>query len=105
MALAGVHKISLRNCIKVTDKGVKHLAGVHTIYLSGTNVTDEGVKALAGVHKISLVECQVTDKGVRALAGAHIIDLRSCYGVDALRKQNRFLYTFRHSKIFEKLFL
>ncbi len=39
--LAGVHTLDLR-CTRVTDAGLPHLAGVHTLYLGGTRVTQEG---------------------------------------------------------------
>jgi len=66
------------NDTPVTDegvKGVKALAGVHTIDLGGTSVTDGGVKTLAGVHTIDLENTSVTDEGIKALVGVHLIGL------------------------------
>ena len=40
---------------KITDAGLKHLKGVHTINLSNCNqITDAGLEHLKGVHTINL---------------------------------------------------
>mmetsp|Transcript_18451 Transcript_18451/g.20518 ORF Transcript_18451/g.20518 Transcript_18451/m.20518 type:complete len:405 (+) Transcript_18451:24-1238(+) len=76
IASAGVQSISVYDADKVTDEGLKALAGVRTIDIESTTVTDEGLKALKGVHSISLRLCtNITDEGIKALAGVHFIDL------------------------------
>nr|QBK85781.1 MAG: F-box domain protein [Marseillevirus LCMAC101] len=69
-ALGGVHSLYL-SCTQVSD--VSALGGVHTLYLSGTKVTD--VSALGGVHALYLTDTEVTD--VSVLGGVHSLYL-SC---------------------------
>ena len=66
--------IDLSEYDKVTDEGIKALAGVKNIDLSWcNNVTDEGIKALSGVQEIYLYNCDnVTDEGVKALGNVRI---------------------------------
>ncbi len=62
---------------KVTDAGLKHLAGLkqlRTLYLDHTKVTDAGLKHLSGLRQLQwlhLGHTQVTDAGLKHLAGAH----------------------------------
>ena len=67
----------------VTDAGLKHLKGVHTIDLvEFKGVTDAGLEHLKGVHTIDLSGCdQVTDAGLEHLKGVHTINLFRCYQV------------------------
>src|SRR3990172_6123654 len=48
----------------ITDAGLVHLKGVHTIDLSETNITDIGLMHLKGVHKINLSGTNITDAGL-----------------------------------------
>jgi hypothetical protein len=60
---------------KVTDAGLKELAGLkslQTLNLVGTQVTDAGLKELAGLKSLqtlNLNDTQVTDAGLKELAG------------------------------------
>jgi hypothetical protein len=60
---------------KVTDVGLKELAGLkslHYLYLNGTRVTDAGLKELVGfktLRTLTLWTTQVTDAGLKELAG------------------------------------
>jgi len=69
--------------LNVTDAGLEHLKGVHTINLTWCEkVTDAGLKYLNGVHEINLSDCeQVTNAGLKHLKGVHTIDLSCCYKV------------------------
>jgi len=58
------------NLTKVTDAGLKELAGLKSLralYLAGTQVTDAGLKGLAGrkaLQTIDLRGTKVTDAGL-----------------------------------------
>ncbi len=60
---------------QVTDAGLKELAGrksLQTLDVRGTKVTDVGLKELAGLQSLQslyLTDCQVTDVGLKELAG------------------------------------
>ena len=59
----------------VTDAGLEHLKGVHTIILSGCDkVTDAGLEHLKGAHTISLDDCpQVTNDYIMVLRQSGVI--------------------------------
>ncbi len=67
------------NLTKVTDAGLKELAGLKSLqalYLAGTQVTDAGLKELAGLKSLQILDLRgtkVTDAGLKELAG-----LRAC---------------------------
>jgi hypothetical protein len=72
--------INLNNCYQITDNGLKHLIGVHTIDLRYHNqITDNGLKHLIGVHTINLRYCnQITDNGLKYLINVRTIHLNEC---------------------------
>jgi hypothetical protein len=61
--------LTFNNTKKVTDGGLKHLAGLkelRSLGLNGTQVTDPGLKELAGLKQLislELFNTKVTDKG------------------------------------------
>ncbi len=63
------------NSTKMTDAGLKQLAGLKSLqalYLAGTQVTDAGLKELAGLKSLQTLDfrgTQVTDAGLKELAG------------------------------------
>ena len=63
------------NLTKMTDAGLKELAGLkslHALFLAGTQVTDAGLKEVAGQKSLQTVDVrwtQVTDAGLKELAG------------------------------------
>jgi Leucine-rich repeat (LRR) protein len=71
---------------KVTDAGLKHLAGLkqlRTVNLYNTKVTDAGLKHLAGLKQLQrlyLIDTQVTDAGLNELAG--LKQLQRLYLID-----------------------
>ena len=108
--LTGVHTINLCGCNKITDQGLKYLAGkpaltsgklkgVHTINLSQCNkITDQGLQYLAidvstlltggklkGVHTIDLSWCnKITDQGLKYLAGKPALTSGKLKGVHTI---------------------
>ncbi len=63
------------NSTKMTDAGLKELAGLKSLqalYLAGTPVTDAGLKELAGLTSLQTLDVRwtkVTDAGMKELAG------------------------------------
>ncbi len=63
------------NSTKMTDVGLKELAGLKSLqalYLAGTQVTDAGLKELAGRKSLQTLDVRwtkVTDAGLKELAG------------------------------------
>ncbi len=63
------------NSTKMTDAGLKELAGLKSLralYLGGTQVTDAGLKEVAGLKSLQTLDVRgtkVTDAGLKELAG------------------------------------
>ena len=57
-----------------TDKGLKYFSNVNTIYLTNNpNITNEGLKYLTGVENIIVWDCpQITEKGLKQIESADI---------------------------------
>jgi hypothetical protein len=76
--LKGIH--TLNECQQITDKGLSHLKGIHTLNLRECKqFSDNGLEHLKGIHTLNLNECQqITDKGLSHLKGIHTLNLREC---------------------------
>jgi hypothetical protein len=35
--LTGIHTLNMHNCARITDAGLAHLIGIHTLLMSGCN--------------------------------------------------------------------
>jgi hypothetical protein len=53
-------------CTDITDAGLAHLCGIHTLVLrGGTAITDAGLVHLRGIHALHTIHCLgITDAGV-----------------------------------------
>ena len=87
-----VKGIDLSNCDEITDAGMKHLRGIHTINLSWCEITGAGLEHLCGVHTIDLSNsCVATyefgqihipiNEGLVHLQGVHTINLSDCWTI------------------------
>jgi len=48
-------------CTGITDAGLAHLAGIHTLNMDGcTGITDAGLAHLTGIHTLYMRECDPT---------------------------------------------
>jgi internalin A len=81
---------------KVTDAGLKELAGLKSLqalYLAGTQVTDAGLKEAAGLKSLQTLDVRrtkVTDAGLKDLAGLKSLQrlyLNHCKVTDAGMKE------------------
>jgi hypothetical protein len=84
------------NATKMTDAGLKELAGLKSLqalYLAGTQVTDAGLKEIAGRKSLQTLDVrrtQVTDAGLKELAGLKSLQrlyLNHCDETDAGLKE------------------
>ncbi len=50
--LRGIHTLNMGYCIGTTNAGLAHLAGIHTLSRYGSGVTDGGLAHLAGIHTL-----------------------------------------------------
>ena len=84
------------NLTKVTDAGLKELAGLKSLqalYLAGTPVTDAGLKEVAGLKSLQTLDVRwtkVTDAGLKELAGLKSLQrlyLNHCKVTDAGLKE------------------
>ena len=60
--LAGIHTLNMSGCggANNTDDAFVHLAGIHTLDMSGcyqTTITDAAFEHLAGIHTLNMSEC------------------------------------------------
>ncbi len=85
--LAGIHTLIMRECFWITDAGLAHLTGIHTLDIShglfarGPKITDAGLVHLVGIHTLDMRGCiGITDAGLTHLAGIHALKMFGCYG-------------------------
>jgi hypothetical protein len=77
---------------KVTDAGLKHLAGLMwltVLDLTDTKVTDAGLKHLAGLkqlRELDLQDTKVTDAGLKHLAGLKKLKTLDLFGTQVTSK-------------------
>ena len=75
--LMGIHTLNLYRNKKITDDGLKHLTGIHTLNLyCNKNITDGGLKHLTGIHTLNLSNNEnITDGGLKHLTSIHTLNL------------------------------
>ena len=69
--LSGVRELSLMGCRNVTDAGLEHIKGLHSLSylaLSGTKITDEGLSKLSGMTQLQTLYVAGTEVGDDGLA-------------------------------------
>ncbi len=61
--------MNMSGCDQITDAGLAHLTGIHTLDVSGcTGITDAGLTHLRGVHTLYVYGCDpATIAAARAL--------------------------------------
>lgn len=77
--LKGIHTLILtHNNNNITDKGLVHLKGIHTLDLwQNTRITDNGLVHLKGIHTLILpFNENITDNGLVHLQGIHTLNLK-----------------------------
>ena len=71
--LAGLHSLSLKDCVNVTDNGIEHLKSLHALKLldlERTQVTERGLRSLKSLTKLEtlgLNNTKLTDAGLSEL--------------------------------------
>jgi hypothetical protein len=51
----------MSGCTGITDAGLAHLVGIHTLDLRGCRgITDAGLAHIAGIHVLNLCGCSFT---------------------------------------------
>jgi hypothetical protein len=82
--LRHVRYVNLQGCPRVTDEGLQHLAGVHTLILRENNqssLTSQGFRHLKGIHTLDMSYCDqttITDTAFSHLAGIHTLTMNDC---------------------------
>jgi hypothetical protein len=73
--LAGIHTLNMRGCTGITDAGLAYLAGIKTLDMSGCpGITDASLAHLAGVQELFMTGCnRATIFTARAL-GLHVVE-------------------------------
>jgi hypothetical protein len=81
--LAGIRSLDMRYCPRITDSGLAHLTGIHALDMVGcTDITDAGLAYLAGINSLDMSACTlITDTGLARLAGIHTLSMRGCFRV------------------------
>ena len=77
---ANVRVLNIVGCARITDAGLAHLTGIHTLVMHGcAQITDAGLAHLTGIHTLDMCCCErITDVGLAHLTGIHTLDMRGC---------------------------
>jgi hypothetical protein len=71
----------MSGCDRITDAGLAHLTGIHTLDMSGwrMRITDAGLAHLTGIHTLACGYCtRITDAGLAYLTGIHLLFMLGC---------------------------
>jgi hypothetical protein len=84
--LAGIHTLDMSGCDQaaITDGAFAHLRGIHTLDMSGccqATITDGAFVYLRGIHTLDMGYCSqatITDCAFAHLRGIHTLNMHGC---------------------------